>query len=250
MPPQKSSPKQLIAPLVALLALAGLIYLGLRSAKEPTVVTPSNEAVSTLEWPSEQVKKETIVDNGKGYEIAAAYPITKSATITGVFSSFIYNVIESFKADAVEGVEMPEGYRPVTLDITYKEEKYEKADNYIFLIYTDTGGAHGLSATRTFVFNKTGEQIKLDDLFTNGINGLGTIADYVKKELMKREFADEKWVSDGAAPLEDNYQNFIVSDAGVTFIFDPYQVAPYAAGIQNVLVPTSAFKAIANPEVF
>ncbi len=57
-------------------------------------------------------------------------------------------------------------------------------------------------------------------------------------------------INDGTAPTEANFQNFIVTDSGVTFIFDPYQVAPYSSGTQTVEVPLSVFKSVASSDVF
>lgn len=250
MPPNSSSKKAWITPVVALLVLGGLIFLGLKSSKKTTDQTLSTNTTPAIEWPSEQVKKETITDSNKVYEITVYYPVTKSEAITMMFKNFITEQIDSFKQDSGADGGLPEGFRAVTLDITYEERKALRADNYVFLVYTDTGGAHGLQTTHTFSFAKTGETIKLSDLFTNGMQGLGTIADAVKKDLMKREFADAEWIAEGAAPTEENYQNFVVEDSGITFIFDPYQVAPYSSGAQTVSVPVSAFKAIANPEFF
>lgn len=251
MPPQPFSYKQLIGPLVALIVLAGFIFLGLKSSKQPIESQTGAVDVSTLEWPSEQVKKETISESGKGYEISASYPITKGESISGIFQEFVLSTIDTFKTDTAvsEGVELPEGLT-MTLDISYKEERHTTVDTYLFLIYSDTGGAHGLQATKTFSFNSTGKQVGVTDLFTNGAKGLGVVADYVQKDLMKREYADADWIKEGAAPIAENYANFFVDERGVTFLFDPYQVAPYSSGPQQVLVPVTVFQSIANPEIF
>ncbi len=249
MPPQQRPLiKKILPPLIACVLLAGLIVLGVKTSNTPTTI-PTKE-VPLVEWPSEQVKRETITDSSKGYEITAYYPITKSDSITGLLKNFVTDQITMFKTDTSEGGALPEGYRPMTLDISYEEYRNASANTYVFLTYSDTGGAHGLSVTTTFSFTKTGQRIALADLFTNGIRGLGILADVVKKELMKRDFADADWINEGAGPREENYQNFIVQEDGVLFIFDQYQVAPYAAGVQEVFVPVTAFQSIANPEIF
>ena len=246
---QQSNVKNFAMPLIVVIVFAGIIFLGTRSSNPPATIKTADE-LELVEWPSEQVRKETITSNSEGYEITGFYPVTKSDSITAIFKNFINDQIISFKTDtSVEGG-LPEGYRAMTLDITYEENKNVNADNYIFLSYSETGGAHGLAVTKTFSFTKTGQQIKLADLFTNDERGLGIIADVVNKELMKRDFADQKWINEGASPVAENYQNFIIEEAGVTFIFDQYQVAPYAAGIQRVTVPITAFRSIANPEIF
>ena len=251
MPPQKPSAKKIIAPIVAILVLAGLIMLGLRAAKEPTAVQPGNEPIEVISWPSEQVRTETVTDTSGGYDITATYPVTKSDAITTMFRTFITDQIDAFKKDTApqEDVEVAIT-RPMTLEISYEAQQSDRAQTYVFSIYSDTGGAHGLQTTRTFAFTETGNQIILSDLFTNGTKGLSTVSDYVQKELVKEELTNKEWVTEGAAPTEDNYRNFVVTDAGVTFIFDPYQVAAYAAGIKRVAVPVSEFRSIANPALF
>ncbi|MFO7584726.1 MAG: DUF3298 domain-containing protein, partial [Anaerolineales bacterium] len=43
--------------------------------------------------------------------------------------------------------------------------------------------------------------------------------------------------SGGAEPLPENYRNWNLTYEGLLITFDEYQVAPYAAGMQQVLVP-------------
>ncbi|HEX8097752.1 MAG TPA: RsiV family protein, partial [Pyrinomonadaceae bacterium] len=51
-----------------------------------------------------------------------------------------------------------------------------------------------------------------------------------------------------AAPEAENYKVWNVTRKGVFVTFDPYQVGPYAAGPQYVLVPFSALKSIMRPD--
>ena len=56
-------------------------------------------------------------------------------------------------------------------------------------------------------------------------------ADQLKAKL------DTAFFPDGASPDPKNYQTFIVGPDKVTFIFQDYQVGPYAAGPQEVSFP-------------
>ena len=250
MPPNMTTNKGWIVPLVCILIVVAIVYIGHRSANEDERIDKTTDSTPIEEWPSVQVSKETIKESNKLYDITVNYPVTKSESITAYMSDFVKNEIEIFKQNVTGENELPDGYPSATLNISYEERKSENANTYLFVIYTDTGGAHGLTVTRTFSFAKNGERINIEDLFTNGAQGLGVIADYVKTELQKKEFADRNWIAEGAASTTENYKSFVIEDSGVTFIFDPYQVAAYAAGTQNVSVPTSVFKRIANPEIF
>jgi len=45
------------------------------------------------------------------------------------------------------------------------------------------------------------------------------------------------WLDEGLMPTYDNFEQFIIHDDGIEFIFLPYQIAPYGAGIQRYTVP-------------
>lgn len=248
--PKRSS----IFPAIAILVVAiGIIAYMLMRGEGDMLINPSTEEGGTHSgaWPSEEIRSEVVKDSARGYTITVAYPVTASDAITTYFRTFVDETIIQFKADTawVADIENPEE-NAVALDITYTREKGTTADNYVFVLAMYTGGAHGLQATKTFTFIPDGTPVTIDMLFTNNAEGLKTIAPLVQKELMTREFSDEQWVKDGTAPTEQNYKNFIITDAGLTFIFDPYQVAPYSEGTQKVTIPLSAFKSIANTEVF
>ena len=55
-------------------------------------------------------------------------------------------------------------------------------------------------------------------------------------------------IQSGAAPLAKNYQSWILTKKGLGITFDAYQVGPYAAGPQFVMVPYAALKDVVNPE--
>lgn len=118
------------------------------------------------------------------------------------------------------------------------------------------GGAHPNSFTNTFNFNleEGGDLMSLTDVFNpmamqvNPSTGerqdyLEFIADYVIDDLIQRDVSDEDWIRNGAAADETNYQNFYLTDYEIVFVFDPYHVAPYAAGPQEVAI---SFEDLAN----
>jgi hypothetical protein len=62
-----------------------------------------------------------------------------------------------------------------------------------------------------------------------------------------------RWIEKGTAPDAANFAVFLVDGLdtraiGVTVIFPPYQVAPYADGPQQVEVPAKVFYDLLKPE--
>ncbi|MGB7924961.1 MAG: RsiV family protein, partial [Pyrinomonadaceae bacterium] len=55
---------------------------------------------------------------------------------------------------------------------------------------------------------------------------------------------DDATIEEGAAAKEDNYGSWNITRKGLLITFDAYQVGPYAAGPQWVVVPYSALKEI------
>jgi hypothetical protein len=117
----------------------------------------------------------------------------------------------------------------------------------LFTISTYTGGAHPNHYSRVINFSLLqSEVVTLDALFEPGSDYLGVIADYCIAELGTRDVVFPDFES-GALPTEENYSAWNIDEEGVLITFDPYQVAPYAAGMQQVMVPYSELADIIRP---
>lgn len=46
-----------------------------------------------------------------------------------------------------------------------------------------------------------------------------------------------EWFKNGASAHDGNFENFLITDTGLRFLFPPYQVGPYAMGSWNIEVP-------------
>ncbi|HJT26104.1 MAG TPA: DUF3298 domain-containing protein [Pyrinomonadaceae bacterium] len=114
------------------------------------------------------------------------------------------------------------------------------------------GAAHPNTVSDVVNYDlKNGKPLKLADLFKPGAKYLQAIADYciadLKKQAKDKGLLDEE-IQSGAAPQAKNYRNWTITKKGLGISFDAYQVGPYAAGPQYVLVPYSALKDVINPE--
>lgn len=248
---KKVGRSQIILTIIVVIAIV-FISLTYKSGNlQKDGVTPENIVIDTA-WPSTEVDKVTIDESNKQYDIKTSYPVVKDNSISLIFKSFVENQIQRFKEDTSwvnDENASSESEGELSINIEYRSVRSVNTETYIFTTGTYTGGAHGMQFNSTFTISKLGEIIKVENLFTKK-NGLEVVSDYVKAELNKMEYADAKSIESGTSPSVDNYQSFIITNEGVTFLFDPYQVAAYAYGMQKVDVPLSVFKDYANPEIF
>ena len=113
--------------------------------------------------------------------------------------------------------------------------------------YSD-GAAHPYHLTSSFNYDlENGQEISLDQLFLPGTDYLKTISGYCMAELSKRNIGFEMF-SDGAKPAPENYTVWNVSADGLVITFNEYQVAAYAAGPQEVVIPFAVLKEFSNPQ--
>lgn len=61
------------------------------------------------------------------------------------------------------------------------------------------------------------------------------------------EMADADWIAEGAGPDPVNFTRWALVEEGLIVFFDPYQVAPYAAGPQAVTIPRAVLADVADP---
>lgn len=102
------------------------------------------------------------------------------------------------------------------------------------------GGAHPNSFYRTFLYRVQEESfVSADEVFADQAD-LKASSEYAIAELLKRSISDPSWIADGAGPSLENYGQFYMTSDGIAVIFSPYQVAAYAAGPQEVLIPWDA----------
>jgi hypothetical protein len=106
-----------------------------------------------------------------------------------------------------------------------------------FNSYEYTGGAHGMSAflaQNYAVVNGKPKEITLGDLFRRGTAYRPLVEHKIFAKLKKNKEA--AWVQDGSVKTltTSQFNNFTVSRSGLTWIFNPYEMGPYAAGIFEV----------------
>ena len=104
------------------------------------------------------------------------------------------------------------------------------------------GGAHGIDQTITLNFEaKTGRQLTLSDIFAPGY-------EQPLKAVLLKALKARTGCSTLAALHDKGYlysmdifpsENFILSEETITFIYNPYEIAPYAMGSTELIIPFS-----------
>ena len=69
----------------------------------------------------------------------------------------------------------------------------------------------------------------------------------MKKQSKEKELLEDQ-IKEGAGPTAKNYESWTITPRGLGINFDSYQVAPYAAGPQFVMVPYSTLKDLIKPD--
>lgn len=165
--------------------------------------------------------------------------------------SVIDTEIQSFMMMFVEADIVP-SWSGWGLSMVYSEVRYsETIFTVIFDEYLYTGGAHGTPITYAMTFDTEAEtELTLDDVFTDVDAGLALVAPFAVAQVneLLGEYADSDWIATGTAPDdENNYATWALSEEGIIFYFGAYQVAPYAAGTQMVIIPFTDLLDVLEP---
>jgi Deacetylase PdaC/Protein of unknown function (DUF3298) len=164
-------------------------------------------------------------------------------------SDFVAQEARNFKAQNKKTLQAESGKGSENtpenaLDIRYNVVHADKdLISVLYTVYVYTGGAHGNAASRAFNYDLSrGEMLELSDLFEPNSNYIKLIADYSINALKKRRISDDSWIESGAGAKSQNYASWNIVPQGLMITFDAYQVAAYALGSQEVIVPFSVLK--------
>ncbi len=251
--------KHRLIPFALVLLLATLACNLPMQTGEPAAATPDVSTVPPTPRLSEviTINSEPFSEEGKDpiYSITAQIPYAEGADPTRLanFNTLLKKTAEEqiipFRDSVLTlapvqpisaGSSLSLKYTVIGQALDYWSIKYE-IDAYF------DGAAHPGHTSITINYDLDRDRpLTLDELFLPGSNYLQVIADYCKAELTKRDIAFEGF-SAGAEPLPENYTRWNMSNEGLVITFDEYQVAPYAAGPQVVVLPFSALQSVSDP---
>ncbi|WP_267116701.1 TIR domain-containing protein [Xanthomonas sacchari] len=196
-----------------------------------------------------------------GHDIAIAYPRFTSQSaipLAEELSRFFEGRAAKVTVDArqktwEQSPELFEGnYREAASNGRWDDYQIAYAsDRVLSVVYNvgwyGAGAAHPNShfETYNFVLDPFLVQFELGDLFVELEPALEVISAVCITELRKeywlrfgRDPSPEniEWLQRGAGASSENFGSFSMSEYGLTFLFPPYQVAPYVCGTWSVLV--------------
>ena len=236
-----------------------------KNADKKTAFSIHEEPIS-LTGGSEIINKQIKESNKKlMYEISAQYPqLTASANpntekFNQAVAASVNKKVAGFKKEMApkpDDEPRPENSMGSDLSISYDvalaQDDLMSIDFSMSSYYQ--GAAHPNAFSEAINFDlKNGKQLKLNDLFKPGAKYLAAISSFCINDLKKQSkekdnMLDDSSIQSGAGPTAKNYESWTITKRGLGINFDPYQVGPYAAGPQFVLVPYSALKDLINPD--
>lgn len=221
--------------------------------------------------------QQRIQESGPHLTIEAVYPVLPdqgpaATKANEQIRGLVDRVVGTFREQAAEYAAGPEGEQPpgagatpgaegsvwegpdwslsLDYDTPHQTERYLAIP---FTGYEYTGGAHGMPLILPLIIDlATGNPVGPEGLFAPGTPWLERLSERSRAALQDRELlsADEQWLREGTAPSAENYTLLFPGPDGLTVTFAPYSVAPYAAGIQEVLVPYRDLGGLLNPALF
>lgn len=159
--------------------------------------------------------------------VSASLPSNEDGEFVKEVYDYQVGMIQNFK-DAHGGIgeTLETASFPWSLDLDYKQYESESIVSYVVQGYEYTGGAHGNVIVKSFNYSKdNGKLLGLDDI----ISDIDSLQEF--SELAQQELTVE--YQEGISAHEENWSVWYAHNEGITFVFQPYQIASYAVGQQE-----------------
>lgn len=195
--------------------------------------------------PEAKLKSININEETDNYLIEAFYPEfvylsndnQKSANQAAY--DLVQSLINDFKASAKEVEPLPDFDLGSSQHLGYDE--YYLSDTLISLNFSNeiymSGAAHGFVAFEPFNYDlNKNKEIKLNDFFLADKDHLQKLSELAIAKFDK-ELGPDGWFPEGAEPKAENFQDFVFTDKELIILFEPYAVAAYAVGPQELEIP-------------
>lgn len=261
-------PRRLVPLLAACLALLACRALTPRGSPSPATAvaplpsptaafTPAPSATATFvptPVPPAALEEQSLDtrNDAQHYTVKASFPaLPPGAPAAADFNrrvkALVEGVVADFEKNAAGASAFPADVPGSGLVLSYKallnqggllSLKFE-ASTYI------KGAAHPNLVSFPLNYDlRAAQSLALSDLFLPRSAYLALLSSACLGDLQKRDFP---LFPEGAAPKIENFRSWNLTPGGLLVTFDAYQVAPYAAGPQEVTVPYARLRPLADP---
>ncbi len=204
-------------------------------------------------------------ETGPHYRIVATFPVLTERSDADVVAnqeirSLVEAIIVPVRGELAEAAREAErggsGWQGTDWSLLIDYGPTHRTERFLaipFSGYVYTGGAHGMPVLENLVIETTtGRRIPPEGLFAPGADWLETLSSRCLSELKRRDLLgdDDEWLRKGTAPQPENYQLLFPRADGLKVTFAPYSVAPYAAGILEVVIPYPDLDGLLDPRLF
>lgn len=158
---------------------------------------------------------------------------------------YVASIIAEAKTQKAEAKEFKKLYKDVVGYTSFSldaEVMYQK-DGIISVLFSGydypIGAAHGSPYRQTFTFDtETGEVLSMEELLGKTTAEVRKLLNKKVKKLIQKEPEGfyENALSIAKQIMKENPGNFYVTEKGLVYYFNAYDIAPYAAGMPEVIV--------------
>ena len=214
-------------------------------------------------------KENTIIASTTSFLVDVEYPsIIGSKEESDSIKSIFRKRVDEFVRQAQENERVNNRMSSTTIPtdvgasyytVSFSEEA--STTRYLsFFVSSETyyvGMAHPMHSIDTFIFDKkTNRLVSPKELFVASSSYLQELSVLTRADFaIRNKVADADHViidttlaNEGLAPREENFSKVLPIPDGLMIYFTEYQIAPYAAGPQQAVIPYSTLKKIINPE--
>lgn len=267
---QENEKMKIMGGLVLIILIMGVSYIIYPSFRRNEGNVDKTDQQIPLDYDSQEnivkMESETSAINEDGenlnYTVGALYPKIilknkndqnekKAERANFVIEDHLKKMIEDFK-ETVRGIKID----GATKHVFYGEYYFNHLDPDFFSLKFNiseyiSGAAHPTNYVSILNYNlKEDKEINFKDIFKNDADYLTAVSTISVAKLLQKSQDDPSsvdWIKKGAAPEGENYANFGLNKRGIVIYFNPYQVGPYAAGIQEIEIPYADLISYLNP---
>lgn len=215
-----------------------------RAAEPETAAGVMGERAMAVEPVSYDVKDNAIETIESCVAIDFRYPTFGNAAVDKRIEAFVNEEMEAMRghliplcADLDPNIAADENGAKYAFGYFYEVLRADsEAIDILFTGHDYTGGAHDNTWLRTFMFDPaTGVVLPplsvVDGDEARAVEKLSEVSRVKLRETLDASDVLESMIDEGTKPEAENFRKIVRTETGVRVYFDPYQVAPWSAGI-------------------